>query len=158
MKISKAKIVFLTLILLSLVMLAASAQAAPPVGQWNMTFYYDDQGFAQGGTEGLCFEGGPSKGTWYSTTFAGWSGDWWRKGGSSNVILLKGNYESGLGNDGAKIELISLSLMTGSMVQWRDDNSVIQWIQVRLNKQSAICDPPALMSISGTGVPGNVIK
>jgi hypothetical protein len=146
MKTSRAKIVFLILISLSLVMLAASAQAAPPVGQWNLTFYYDDAGFAQGATQGICFEGGPSKGTWYSTTFAGWSGDWWRKGGISDTIMLKGNYNSGEGNDGAKVELLNTSLMTGSWVEWRDSGLSLYWFQVRLNKQDTICDPPALLS------------
>jgi hypothetical protein len=153
MKTSRAKFVFLMLISLSVVMLASSVQAGLPVGQWNMTFYYDDQGFTQGGTEGLCFEGGPSKGTWYSTTFAGWSGDWWRKGGNSDIVMLKGNYDSGLGNDGAVLELISVSLMTGSMVQWRDDTSYVDWIKVRLNKQSSICDPQPLVNMATTANP-----
>ena len=144
MKTSRAKIVFLILISLSLVMLAVSVQAAPPVGQWKVTFFLDDGGFAGSGTQSICFEGGPSKGTWYSPTFAGWTGDWWRKGGNSDIIMLKGNYMSGAGNDGAKLELTNTSLVTGSWVEWRDDVTFLNWTQAKLLKENAICDPPLL--------------
>ena len=150
---SRAKIVFLILTSLSLVMLAVSVQAAPPVGQWNVTFYNDDAGFTQGATQGICFEGGPSKGTWYSTTYAGWSGDWWRKGGISEVIMFHGNYDSGAGNSAAKVELINTSSMAGSSMTWGDSGSSTGWDQVRLNKQSTICDPAPLLGMSATVTP-----
>jgi hypothetical protein len=153
MKISRVKIVFLMLISLSLGMLAASVQAAPPVGQWKVTFYEDDGGFAFSGTQSLCFEGGPNKGTWYSPTFTGWTGDWWRKGGSSDVIIIKGNYNSGLGNDGAKVELISISLMAGSWFEWTDNGSFLNWTQVKLIKDKAVCDPQPLVNMAATANP-----
>ena len=143
MKISRVRIVFLMLISLSLVMLAASVQAAPPVGQWNIVYYADDGGLSPVITDAICFEGGPSKGTWYSPTFAGWGGSWWRKGGSSDVIMFDGNWNSGAGNTAAKVDLISLSLMAGSLMEWFDDTAS-NWYQVRLNKQKTVCDPPAV--------------
>jgi hypothetical protein len=55
---------------------AANAMAASPVGQWNITFYLEP-GLVQGATQGVCYK---ADGTWYSTTFSNWNGDWFQNG------------------------------------------------------------------------------
>jgi len=147
MKGLRARLIFLALISFSLAMLAASAYAAPPVGQYNATFYFDDAGLSLGATQSVCFEGGPSKGTWYSTTWP-WTGNWWRKGASSDVIMLEGNAQSGYENVAGKIEIINTSLMAGSVIDWFDDGAFIGWVQVKLMKQKTICDPLPLLNMS----------
>ena len=53
-----------------------AAMAASPVGQWNVTFYREPS-LAKGATQGICYK---SDGTWYSSTFSNWHGDWFQKG------------------------------------------------------------------------------
>jgi hypothetical protein len=55
---------------------AANAMAASPVGQWNITFY-GEPGLVTGATQGICYK---ADGTWFSTTFPNWNGDWFEKG------------------------------------------------------------------------------
>ncbi len=55
---------------------AANAMAASPVGQWTVTFY-SDPNLAPTGTQGICYL---ANGTWFSTTFSNWKGDWFEKG------------------------------------------------------------------------------
>ncbi len=53
-----------------------AAMAASPVGQWNVTFFFEP-GLIQGATQGICFQ---PDGSWFATTFAGWQGGWVQKG------------------------------------------------------------------------------
>lgn len=69
-------IVMVTLTLSLGIVGAHSALAASPVGEWKVTFYLEP-GLSTGATQGICFK---ADGTWYSTTFAGWDGDWLWKG------------------------------------------------------------------------------
>ncbi|MGH6847714.1 MAG: hypothetical protein ACREC0_09805 [Methylocella sp.] len=55
---------------------AANAMAASPVGQWTVTFY-SEPALAQTATQGICYL---ANGTWFSTTFSNWNGDWFQKG------------------------------------------------------------------------------
>jgi hypothetical protein len=55
---------------------AASAMAASPVGQWNITFFLEP-GLVPGSTQGICYK---ADGTWFSTTFSNWNGDWFQNG------------------------------------------------------------------------------
>lgn len=55
---------------------AASAMAASPVGQWNITFFLEP-GLVPGATQGICYK---ADGTWFSTTFPNWNGDWFQNG------------------------------------------------------------------------------
>jgi hypothetical protein len=68
-----------------LILAAGTALAASPVGQW------DFKGFSMpdlkpGPLQGICFVAGITNsdgtlsGIWYSTTFAGWSGQWFQNG------------------------------------------------------------------------------
>jgi hypothetical protein len=55
-----------------LIIAAGTAFAATPVGQWNFTSY-NDPNLKAGPLQGLCFV---ADGTFYSTTFSGWNGQW----------------------------------------------------------------------------------
>jgi hypothetical protein len=55
---------------------AANAMAASPVGQWNITFFLEP-GLVQGATQDVCYK---ADGTWFSTTFSNWNGDWFQNG------------------------------------------------------------------------------
>lgn len=59
-----------------LLMGMGNAFAASPVGQWNVTFYLEP-GLTAGATQGICFR---ANGTWFSTTFSNWNGDFFQKG------------------------------------------------------------------------------
>ncbi len=59
-----------------LLMGMGNALAASPVGQWNVTFYLEP-GLTTAATQGICFT---SSGTWFSTTFSSWNGDYFQKG------------------------------------------------------------------------------
>lgn len=55
-----------------LILAAGTALAATPVGQWNYRGYnWPD--LKHGPVQGICFV---ADGTWYSTTFSGWNGEW----------------------------------------------------------------------------------
>ena len=61
-----------------LILAAGTALAATPVGQWNFSgFRWPD--LKAGPTQGICFV---VDGTWYSTTFTGWNGQWTQDGDS----------------------------------------------------------------------------
>jgi len=126
---------------------AASVQAKSILGQWSITFYNDATDLTQQATQSICFVDGPEagveQGTWYSTTFSNWHGHWWRKQGNANVTIINGNFFSGSGNDGAKVEFINGSTITGSWVEWTDSGSPSRY-QVRLLRTKTICDPPKL--------------
>lgn len=66
------------LLLVSLLLLTgvSTAFAASPVGQWSVVFYLEP-GLTTGAVQGICFR---SNGTWFSTTFSNWNGDWFQKG------------------------------------------------------------------------------
>jgi hypothetical protein len=55
---------------------APQVSAASVIGQYNVTFYLEPN-LAKGATQGICFK---SDGTWFSTTFSNWQGDWFLKG------------------------------------------------------------------------------
>lgn len=57
-------------------LLSGAAFAASPVGLWKVTFYLEP-GLTLGASQNICFLAG---GTWYSTTFSNWKGDWFQKG------------------------------------------------------------------------------
>jgi len=42
-----------------------------------LLFGYNEPGLTLGASQGICFV---NNGTWYSSTFANWNGDWFRKG------------------------------------------------------------------------------
>ena len=70
----KAKIIILSI--LTLFVVAGTAMAASPEGQWTVS-YYLEPGLSTGASQGICFK---ADGTWYSSTFSGWSGMWKQKG------------------------------------------------------------------------------
>jgi hypothetical protein len=76
-KMKTAKIVLASSVFLGMAFgTAANAMAASPVGQWNITFYLEP-GLGTGATQGICYL---ANGTWFSTTFSNWKGDWFEKG------------------------------------------------------------------------------
>jgi len=104
-----------------------------PAGQWTMS-YYSEVGMGNG-THGICIQAG---GTWYSDTYRGWSGKWFRKG---NDIHLQGNYAEGAGNTAFDLTLTSSRLLTGYWQDWRDDNSHNYYSRVKFDFQKAACNP-----------------
>jgi hypothetical protein len=104
-----------------------------PAGQWTLTFY-SEVGLGNG-TQGICIQDG---GTWYSDTFSGWSGKWYRR---ANDIHLQGNYASGAGNTAFELNLITSSLLTGYWQDWRDNNSLNNFLRVKFTFQKATCNP-----------------
>ena len=73
----------LCFLLVSLAPLSASEPTT--VGSWNVTFYLEP-GHALGATQCVVFTltggivGEPISGTWLSTTFVGWNGQWFQEG------------------------------------------------------------------------------
>jgi hypothetical protein len=118
------------------VLLASMAFAAQPNGEWNAV-YFNDQGWARGGSEQICFV---ADGTWYSTTFPAWGGHWFRKG---DRVMMSGNWDGGLGNNGIVLQMISRSRMTGVNIQFRDGSSPSPWSLWNVGKLSGTCGPPA---------------
>lgn len=63
--------------LLAMTMSSAMAVSTSAVtGQWSLTLYSGTNLTPQA-KQGICFK---SDGTWYSTSFGGWNGDWLLKG------------------------------------------------------------------------------
>jgi len=89
------------------------------------------------GSQGICIV---DDGTWYGTTFSGWSGKWFRK---SNDIHLQGNSNSGAASDALELTRISPILLTGYWQNWINSGSSNNWLTVRVNFVGATCDPPA---------------
>jgi hypothetical protein len=106
--------------------------AAFPEGQWTATFN-SEVGKGTGVTQGICIQAGR---TWFSTTFANWSGKWYLKG---NDLHLQGNYAAGAGNDAFELTRITSGLVTGYFQEWRDDNSFNNWGTMSLTFVSATC-------------------
>ena len=111
--------------------IAAAALAAPMMasaaigpGQWTL-----------GGFQQLCLT---ASGTWYSTTFSGWSGAW---GTYGKNVHIYGNYAAGAGNDSM---VFNKKGTKGSWTEWRDDLSFQTVISpTTLTFTKADCDPPA---------------
>ena len=59
-----------------LILASGTALAATPVGQWNYKAF-NEPDLEKGPLHGICFV---ADGTWYSTTFTGWSGQWYQNG------------------------------------------------------------------------------
>jgi hypothetical protein len=55
---------------------AMAVPATAVTGLWSITFYLEPN-LTTGGTQKICFT---ANGTWASTTFANWNGDWLLKG------------------------------------------------------------------------------
>jgi hypothetical protein len=68
-----------------LILAAGTALAASPIGQWDYKGF-SMPGLQPGPVQGICFIAGVTSsdgtvsGTWFSTTFAGWSGQWFQNG------------------------------------------------------------------------------
>ena len=71
-----------------LILAAGTALAASPAGQWNYKGYIWPD-LKPGPEQGICFV---ADGTWYSTTFKGWGGQWIQDGdmlrfyGSTGIV------------------------------------------------------------------------
>jgi hypothetical protein len=109
-----------------------------PAGQWAMNSY-SENGYGPG-IHGICIQSGQTqnKGTWYSDTATGWSGNWFRKG---NNIHLHGNYRGGDGNSAFELTLINYKLLTGYWQDWTDNNVDSNFSRVQFIFQNASCNP-----------------
>jgi hypothetical protein len=107
------------------------------VGQWNVTFYFEPN-LSAGKTQGICFK---EDGTWYSTTFVSWVGDWFEKGDS--VRWYGHTIEFGTSEFGA---FIRNKLLGGQFAHFRfTGNAPVtsskgNWVASKVNP---VCDPPA---------------
>ncbi|MBA3812663.1 MAG: hypothetical protein H0X27_13670 [Caulobacteraceae bacterium] len=96
-----------------------------------------------GGIQQICLV---SDGTWYSTTFSGWSGAWGPGTTREDRFLVYGNYAAGAGND----SMVLGGQNKADWTEWRDDLSFqnflddVQWTFVQKR-----CGPPAIQSRSG---------
>jgi len=113
-----------------------------PEGQWTVTFY-SETGSGRS-TQGVCING---DGTWVGTTFAGWSGQWYRNG---NDLRLHGNYASGSGNDAFELTRITKKLLTGYFQEWSPGASYDNWGTMKHQFEGKTCDAATLAE---SGVP-----
>lgn len=123
------------------------AFAAWPAGQYTVAFYGDKT--SGSGTQGICIV---SDGTWYGTTFSGWSGKWFLKG---NELHMHGNYAAGAGNDAFELNRIANALATGYWQEWRDDSSYDNYVTVKFSKTSDTCASAASTEINSAANPAN---
>jgi hypothetical protein len=116
------------------------ANAAFPAGQWKAIFYSETVGGT--GTEGICIvEVVPGvSGTWYSTIFPAWSGNWFRRG---NDIHLHGNFSDGVFSSAWELTRINTRLLTGYSQEWKNDGSFNNYFTTRFDLLKLTCDPPA---------------
>lgn len=138
---SYSKLIQTTLFFL-LIIGTGTASAASPVGQWNVTFYLEP-GLTTGATQGICYL---ANGTWYSTTFPDWDGDWFQKGDRFRWY----------GHTGAPLptaefgQFVSNNLKTGEFAHFVIANAPPitstrgNW---RAVKVKTTCDPPAYVGI-----------
>lgn len=101
--------------LVVILLLVSTANAAPPVGQWECYFYDDNSALALVDSlwaiQDICFQAG---GTWYGT---GWSGDgWWYRKGLSNQIKVHGKDASWVSwhDQWMDLQLIAFGRMAGT--------------------------------------------
>ena len=111
----------------------AAAQLAPnnPVGLWTAHWAFDTSApMAQTGTQQVCFL---SNGTWFGTTFPAWSGQWFEKGnaaaGMGDHVSASGNYASNVGNDAWQFDFVTVNMMTGPWVEWRDNFAYLAYVR-----------------------------
>ncbi len=114
---------------------ATSASASLHPGEWTV-----------GGFQRICLI---SDGSWYSTTFSGWSGHWELTGIKEDSALVYGNYASGVGNDSMVLRGLS-----ADWTEWRDGLVKVGFLDntawTFFNKT---CGPPASRSRSGHANP-----
>ncbi len=123
-----------------------------PVGHWEATFYNDDTpNLTNLATHGICFR---ANGTWYSTTYANWSGYWFQKGsnaaGNGNRVRIVGNFWEGDGNDSGELDFINNDLMTGPWTEWLDPNGFRVWATTQMKRLSKRCPKRAKIKRSDT--------
>jgi hypothetical protein len=112
-----------------------AAMAASPVGQWNVTFHVEPS-LTKGATQGVCYK---SDGTWYSSTFSNWHGDWFQKGdrfrwyGEAGSLGTAEFGQASFANFAAG-EVAHFDAGTGGTV------SVGNWVATKVG---ATCRPPA---------------
>jgi hypothetical protein len=106
-----------------------------------VSFYVDSDAEMTGpADQNICFR---PDGTWYSTTFDGWSGRWFQKGtggaGRGDRVRVLGNYLSGRGSDSGELEFVHLKLLSGLWTEWMGDLSFVNWTRANLNRISRFC-------------------
>jgi hypothetical protein len=81
-------------------------------------------------------------GTWYSASYPGWSGKWFKIGKN---LRMHGNFEFNLvnGNDSIELTKILPKLLTGYWQEWMDDGSYENYITVKFEKMGNYCSQPA---------------
>lgn len=137
--------------IMSILALAMSnAMAVPSTavpGQWTIQFYLEPN-LAVGASQGICFE---ADGTWHSTTFGGWEGDW----------LLKGDRLRWYGDTGtlgtAEFgQFSSKGLMMGEFAHFSAPGTPPQTSSrgnYKMTKVSSTCNSAAASGSSGSSDP-----
>jgi hypothetical protein len=130
----------------------AFAQVNNPVGLWTIQGWTDNApGMPAGGVQNICFLAG---GTWFSTTFPGWTGLWFQKGaaaaGNGDRVRMLGNYANNVGNDSLEIDFVNGNLMTGPWTEWRDNFVFVAWARSSLTRIGNCAGPPPNGVITST--------
>jgi hypothetical protein len=100
-----------------IILAAGSALAATPVGQWNLRGF-DGPDHVPGPLQGICFV---VDGTWYSTTFTGWNGQWTQNGDSIRFYGTTGVLSTAeLG------QFISNTRISGGFVHFKTSPKVVE--------------------------------
>ena len=100
----------------------------PPPGQYDLVV--DGASLQQ-----ICLE---AAGTWYGTTFPGWSGQYVV---DDKVLYLFGNYQGGAGNDTMVFGKCGHK-KDGTWIEWRDGFSFVETLfGVELKLDSPTCSP-----------------
>jgi hypothetical protein len=126
----------------------ASAQSAAntAVGKWTVNWSFDaTPGMAPVGTQEICILAG---GTWYSPSFAGWSGRWFQKGmaaaGNGDHVRLTGNYAGNAGNDSFELDFVTVNMMSGPWSEWRDNYAYLGLVRSSFTRAGACTAMKAL--------------
>jgi hypothetical protein len=146
------------LILATAALLAAGqafAQVNNPVGLWTIQSWTDNAaGMPAAGVQDICFLGGPTNGTWFSTTFPGWTGLWFQKGaaaaGNGDHLRMLGNYANNVGNDAMEVDFVNGNLMAGPWTEWRDNFVFVAWTRATLTRIGTCAGPPPTGVITST--------
>lgn len=129
---------FLPTFALVIAAIGTSANAATPVGQWDVTTYNEKNGSLYSNV-GICIK---SDNTWYlvAPSNSTGHGSWLMRG---NNIHLHGNlHENNELNEAIELSIINPKLLTGAWQEWMDDMSLNLYFTTKWVYKKNICDNP----------------
>ncbi|SFE58183.1 hypothetical protein [Nitrosomonas sp. Nm166] len=136
------KVVIASILSLAISNAMATSNTTVP-GQWTVQFYLEP-GLTTGASQGICFK---ADGTWFSTTFGGWEGDWFKKGDR-----LRWYGDTGIIATAEFGQFSSKSLMTGEFAHFFVPGTppvTSTRGNYKMTKVSSTCDPAAASLSSG---------